>query len=887
MKNPELERLLKSEDNKGWKMWGPYLSERQWGTVREDYSLDGSAWEYITHDKARSNAYRWGEEGIGGISDHKQVLCMSFAFWNQKDPILKERMFGLSGNEGNHGEDVKELYYYLDSSPTHSYMKMLYKYPIEEYPYAELAAEARKRNRHEREYEIVDTGVFNDDKYFNIYIEYAKKSEHDLLMKVTVENRHSEEAKINVLPHIWFRNNWNHKKGKLKPFVKKDSDGAIKSHCTEYGTYFLYCDENPELLFCNNETNNEKVHGIPNTEMYPKDGINDYIVNDVKNTVDPDFIGTKAAANYELTIPANSKKEVRIRFVQDGIENPFDDFNQIFEERLQETEDYYTIMQQKIKSPELQNVQRQAFAGMMWSKQFYYYDVFRWLNGDENSFSPYRNNRRNDQWEHLYNKNILSMPDKWEYPWYAAWDLAFHCIPLAHLDPFFAKRQLSLLLREYYMHPNGQIPAYEWNFGDVNPPVHAWAVWKVYEIDKEITGKPDLVFLEKLFQKLMINFTWWVNQKDTEGKNIFDGGFLGLDNIGVFDRSHLPDGVKNLEQADATSWMAMYALNMLRIALELSGDNLAYEETASKFFQHFMFIAGALANIGDDKVDLWDDTDKFYYDVIHLEDGHSERMKVRSLVGVIPLFAVEFIQDDLFEKLEDFQRRVQGFLDHRPDLTAQVSRVKELGEMNNHLLSIVRKFRLKRILEKLLDEKEFLSDFGIRSLSKFHEENPYRYEFDGSIHSVSYLPGESDTGMFGGNSNWRGPIWFPLNYMIIQSLYKYHNYYGDDYKYEFPTGSGNQLSLKEIAIELSKRLIKIFLKDGNNKTPYLGNYELLQNKDDFNKNLLFYEFFNGETGEGLGASHQTGWTGLVADLIFDCSSWMPENEKVSSSQEAK
>ena len=870
--NPELERVLQTKDNDTWKKWGPYLSERQWGTVREDYSHDGSAWEFVTHEKSRSNAYRWGEDGIGGISDNKQKLCFSVALWNEQDNILKERLFGLTGNEGNHGEDVKELYYYLDSTPTHSYMKMLYKYPAEKFPYAELVTQNRNRNRKEAEFEITDTNIFKERNYFDVHIEYAKKDHEDICIKISITNQSSIKRRCQVLPTFWYRNFWNHYHGKIpRPTLRltgENSIEAIGDYHSKPFQYNFYTDGNQkDILFCDNETNNVKLYGNNNISPYPKDGINDYIVNGNTKTINPQKTGTKSVAQYVFELEPKETKEIHLRLSQQTLSDPFNDYDDIFNLRKKEADDFFANMQKEIATDELKRIHRQAMAGMLWSKQFYYYDVAKWTFGDEKFDKPIRSfSKRNSSWTHLQNKNIISMPDKWEYPWYAAWDLAFHCVPLAQLDPKFAKRQLALLLREYYMHPNGQIPAYEWNFSDVNPPVHAWAVWETYKIDKKITGKGDLKFLEKTFQKLLMNFTWWVNQKDRDGKNIFDGGFLGLDNIGVFDRSNLPHGVKMLEQADSTSWMAMYALNMLRIAIELAQSYEPYEESASKFFQHFLFIASAMTHIGSEEVDLWNEEDQFFYDVIHLEDGTSEPMKLRSLVGVIPLFAVECISDKLFADLPNFKRRATKLLENRPDLENLVSKVSNINEGNTRLLAIVRRHRLKQILKRVLDEKEFLSEFGIRSLSKAHEENPYQYNFYGNIHEVKYLPGESDSGMFGGNSNWRGPIWFPINYLIITSLREFYKYYGDEYKVEFPTRSGNLLNLEQVADELSRRLIKIFHTDDKTKRPYMGTSDL-DSRDDFKDLHLFHEFFHGDNGKGLGASHQTGWTGLVADLI--------------------
>ncbi len=875
--NPERERTLNAKNNEGWKRWGPYLSERQWGTVREDYSKDGSAWDYIPHEKARSNAYRWGEEGIGGISDNKQNMCFSPSFWNGKDAILKERLFGLTGVEGNHGEDVKELYYYVDSTPTHSYMKMLYKYPHSAFPYAELVQENKKRTKKDPEYEIIDTGIFDNDEYFDIFIEYAKQSKTDTLIRITVHNRGEKSANFHIIPTIWFRNTWEPKLT-IKPFIE-EKDGMLKAKHPIIGEYNLYSAREGEILICDNETNSKKVYGNESANHYFKDGINDYVIDGKKEAVkDLSEQGTKAGFYFEDEIEGKSSQTYELRFTKDFYENPFEDFNEIFEQRISDTTIFYDELQKAVKNPELKRIQRQAYAGMLWSKQFYYYDVHKWVNGDKGDFKPYRDNQRNYEWDNMYAQNILSMPDKWEYPWFAAWDLAFHTVTLAYLDCEFAKRQLLLLLREYYMHPNGQIPAYEWHFGDVNPPVHAWAAWKVFEIDKKLNKKSDHKFLENIFQKLTSNFTWWINQKDATGNNIFEGGFLGLDNIGVFDRSYLPEGVSNLEQADATSWMAMYSLNMLRISLELATQNEIYQESASKFFRHFLSIGGAMANMGggnitaeesDQGIGLWDKEDNFYYDLVHLKDGSSKQLKVRSLVGIIPLFAVEVIDDELFNSMKAFKRRVNSYLSDRPDLAKWVSHIGE-SSGNGHLLSIVRGYRLKHILDRLLDEDEFLSDFGIRSMSKYHKDNPYHFDVDGTTLSISYESGESQSGMFGGNSNWRGPIWFPLNYMLLLSLDKYASYYGDDFTYEFPKGSGIFLTLKEVSKEIRKRLLKLFIPDKDGKKPYYSTYDKLQSGGEFDYHM-FYEYFDPETGKGLGASHQTGWTGLIANIIQELS----------------
>ena len=865
--NPEYERLKNTNNNEDWKKWGPYLSDRQWGTVREDYSSDGNAWNFIPHEKARSNAYRWGEEGIGGISDNKQFMCFAPGFWNGNDPILKERLFGLTGHQGNHGEDVKELYYYLDSSPTHSYMKMLYKYPQRAFPYQQLVDENRNRGKNDREFEIINTGIFDHDEYFDITIEYVKNHLSDIFIKIKATNRAPYQAKLDILPTLWFRNTWN--AGiTTKPHIRLEKDNCIKAKHPELGEYYLYANGDPKILFCENETNQKIVYNQPSQTGYYKDGINDYVINGNQKSINPAMEGTKMAFHFSELIDPDQSCEVILRLTTDQLDDPFKDIQDTFEVRKKECDLYYDRIQKNVTDPELKKIQREAFAGMLWSKQFYYYDVYKWIYGDHDSLHNDLNQRRNANWTHMYAQNILSMPDKWEYPWFAAWDLAFHTVTLVHLDHQFAKRQLLLLLREYYMHPNGQIPAYEWNFSDVNPPVHAWAAWNVFEESRKITGSPDYTFLESVFHKLISNFTWWINQKDREGNNVFEGGFLGLDNIGVFDRSHLPKGVNYLEQADATSWMAMYSLNMLRIALQLSEHDEIYEESASKFFRHFLSIGGAMANMGKVKAELWDDEDHFYYDMVHLANGATKRLKIRSLVGIIPMFAVEVIPQDILDSLKKFTHRITGFLEQRPDLAALVSNFHASGQKETHMASIIRKHRLSCIINYLSDENEFLSDYGIRSLSKFHKDNPYSFSMDGTVMTVSYQPEESNSGMFGGNSNWRGPVWFPLNYMIITSIDKYAEFYGDSLQYEFPKGSGNKLTLAEIATELRKRLLNIFKRNENSRLPYHHDSEKMNIDKNFDHHL-FYEYFDPETGRGLGASHQTGWTGLIANVIME------------------
>ena len=871
-KGAERTRLQLRNDNKGWKKWGPYLTERQWGTVREDYSKNGDAWNSITHDMARSKAYRWGEEGIGGISDNKQHICFAFAFWNHNDHILKERFFGLTGSESNHGEDVKEIYYYQDSTPTHSYQKMLYKYPQAAFPYSKLVEESKKRSRLEPEYELLDTGIFDNEAYFDISMEYAKADEQDLLIKVTVENHSEIDAPITVLPTVWFRNTWcwGYENYKHKPSLTGIGTSHIEINHQVVGRFKLYAEEADAFLFCDNETNFEKLYNSPNLSHYTKDGINDYIVDNKIEAVNPNHIGTKASVQYTQTIPGKGKKVFKLRFTNQTPENAFADFDAIFEQRQIEADEFYASLQKGIEDENLKSIQRQSYAGMLWTKQWYYFNVFEWTKGDPAmpKPDPERKKGRNNAWKHLYAANILSMPDKWEYPWFAAWDLAFHTLPLARLDPDFAKRQLSVILREYYMHPNGQIPAYEWSFSDVNPPVHAWATWKVYEIDKEMNGGVgDTVFLERIFHKLLLNFTWWVNLKDEGGNNIFGGGFLGMDNIGVFDRSaDLPTG-GHLEQADGTGWMAMYSLNMLRIACEIAIKNPVYQDMASKFFEHYLHIAGAMQAIGGDKLNLWDEDDQFYYDMLHKPNGDAELLKVRSMVGLIPLFAVEVLTPELLEQLPDFKRRVEWVLNNRPDLASLVSSWDNPGSGETRLLAILRGHRMKMIMKRMFDETEFLSDYGIRSLSKYHKEHPYQFNYDGGTVRVDYTPAEATGDMFGGNSNWRGPIWFPMNYLILDSLEKFSSYYGPDYEVEYPTNSGKMMNIKEAAEEVSKRLLALFVPDSNQKIPMYGEYDTFQKNPNFNQNHLFFEYFDGDTGKGLGANHQTGWTGLISEII--------------------
>ena len=873
----EENRLAESRAReKHWKRWGPYLSERAWGTVREDYSSYGSAWDYFPHEHARSKAYRWGEDGLAGISDRQQHVCFSLALWNGRDPFLKERLFGLTGSQGNHGEDVKEYYFYLDATPSHSYQKFLYKYPQGEFPYQQLIEENQRLDKRALEFELLDTGIFDDNRYFDVFVEYAKAAPEDILIQITVVNRGPSEASIDLLPTIWFRNTWSWGTDERRPQMRQaaqvKSASVIELEHWYLGQRRLFCDRAPSLLFTENETNKEKLYGATNDFPYVKDGINDYLVHGRADAVNPAHTGTKAAAHYHLTLSPGESKTIKLRLTDDlQLKNPFaQEFEQIVAERLREADEFYDKLAPAHLSTDARNVQRQAFAGLLWSKQFYHYDLNRWLTGDPANPAPptERWNGRNKDWGHLYNADVISMPDKWEYPWYAAWDLAFHCIPLAQVDPDFAKEQLILMLREWYMHPNGQIPAYEWAFGDVNPPVHAWAAWRVYKIEQRQCGHTgDRKFLERVFHKLLLNFNWWVNRKDAEGKNIFQGGFLGLDNIGVFDRSAaLPTG-GHLHQSDATSWMGMYCLNMLTIALELAKDNQAYEDVASKFFEHFVYICHAMNHVGCADVQLWDEQDGFYYDVLHLPNGEHFTMRVRSLVGLIPLFAVETLDEAVLNNLPGFKKRLQWFIENRPEFAQHVESEITAEGKTRYFLSLVNRDRLRRVLQLMLDEDEFLSPYGIRAVSRFHAQTPYVLNVNGTEHRVDYEPAESSTGLFGGNSNWRGPIWFPVNYLLVESLQKFHHFLGDEYQVEFPARSGDSKHLWDVAGELSRRMTRIFLRDGERRRPVYGGTEKFQHDPHWNEHVLFHEYFHGDNGAGIGASHQTGWTALVAKLI--------------------
>jgi hypothetical protein len=867
------QRRLDGESQSHWKRWGPYLSERAWGTVREDYSAYGNAWEYFPHDHARSRVYRWNEDGLAGICDRRQTVCFSLALWNGHDPILKERLFGLTGNEGNHGEDVKEYYFYLDSTPTHSYMKSLYKYGQRAFPYADLVDTNRRRGKDQPEYELADTGYFEGDRYFDVVVEYAKASPDDILIRITATNRGPEAAALHVLPTVWFRNTWSWGYDARRPRLDAGHGPAtsIELDHPDSGRRTLVLDGGPELLFTENETNAGRIFGCPSATPFVKDGINDHVVNAKPGAVNPERTGTKAAGHYALLIEPGASAVVRLRLAAtapaDGTIG--DDFDRVFADRIGEADEFYDTVIPRELTSDARLVMRQALAGMLWSKQFYNYDVSQWLKGDPGQPAPpaERRHGRNAGWAQLANEDVISMPDKWEYPWYAAWDLAFHCVSLALVDSAFAKSQLVLLLREWYMHPNGQLPAYEWAFGDVNPPVHAWAAWRVYKIEQRRTGKGDRAFLERVFHKLLLNFTWWVNRKDAEGMNVFQGGFLGLDNIGVFDRSApLPTG-GHLEQSDGTSWMGMYTLNMLAIALELAREDSVYEDVATKFLEHFLYIANAMNNMGDDGIELWNEDDGFYYDVLHLGNGDHFPLKVRSMVGLIPLFAVETLEPALLDKLPGFRRRLEWFLQHRPDLTGNVASVRAPGMGERRLLSIVNIDRLRRVLKVMLDEREFLSPYGVRALSRVHLEHPYTLTVGGQVHSVRYEPGESSTGLFGGNSNWRGPIWFPVNFLLVESLQRFHHYLGPDFTVECPTGSGVMMTLAQAAEEISKRLTRVFLRDGDGRRAVFGESAMFQHDPLWNDLVPFHEYFHGDTGRGVGASHQTGWTGLVAKLL--------------------
>ena len=868
----ERERLEEArERGVPWKKWGPYLSERQWGTVREDYSEGGDAWNFFTHDQARSRAYRWGEDGLAGVSDDRQRLCFALALWNGRDPILKERLFGLTNGEGNHGEDVKEHYFYLDSTPTHSYMKYLYKYPQAPYPYADLVQTSRGRSRFEPEYELLDTGVFDGDRYFDVFVEYAKASPEDLLIQITACNRGPDPAPLHVLPTVWFRNVWSWGGSAPRPSLQKGGGRhgrVIALSHPDLGERFLSSEGEATLLFTENETNTERLFGTPGRTPYVKDAFDRYLVHAAKDVVNPEDEGTKAAVHYTLAIPAGRARTLRLRLrdVAPGKGgDPFLEFDSVLQARLREADEFYASVIPSTADADAANVMRQALAGMMWSKQFYNFDLDVWLG--EHGADPFKPRRRaaprNDGWHHMSNADVISMPDKWEYPWYAAWDLAFHVLALTMVDEDFGKEQLDLMLRDRYIHPNGQIPAYEWNFGDVNPPVHAWATIFTYRLQKMHRGKGDLDWLERSFQKLLLNFTWWVNRKDRTGRNAFEGGFLGLDNIGVFDRSApLPTG-GYLEQADGTAWMALFSQNMLEIAVELALEKPAYADMCLKFVQHFLWIASAMIHAGED-TGMWDEEDGFFYDVLRLPDGRSERLKVRSMVGLLPLCAVTVFEGEVGRKYPETFHRFREFLAARPELVAAIHDPARPGEAGRRLASVLDERRLRRVLAKMLDEREFFGPCGIRSLSRYHADHPYVLHVEGQEYRVDYLPGESDSGMFGGNSNWRGPVWMPVNGLIIRALLQYYAYYGDAFTVECPTGSGRSMTLYQVAEEIKRRLAGIFLRDENGRRPVHGETRKFQEDPHWRDLVLFYEYFHGDSGVGIGASHQTGWTGIVA-----------------------
>ena len=874
MLNPTAEHIRLEQDRHAqipWKKWGPYLSERQWGTVREDYSANGDAWNYFSHDQARSRAYRWGEDGLGGICDDQQILCFALALWNGKDPILKERLFGLTNGEGNHGEDVKEYYFYLDSTPTHSYMNFLYKCPQRPYPYDDIVLTNKKRSRSEHEYELLDTGVFDDNRYFDVFIEYAKATAEDFLIRITVHNRGAYPAELHLLPTLWYRNTWSWVPGGIKPTMAAFSESGcptIRAAHPNLGDYYLLCDKASELLFTENETNKDRIFGLPNASPYVKDSFNSYLIHRQWSAVNPAQCGTKAAAHYFLSLPAHSHDEICLLLSNKKPTLPLKSanfgsmfFEEIIEARREEADEFYaSVIPQQVSSDEA-NVMRQALAGMLWTKQHYIYDVHARILADGNSVRG-----PNSAWTHLSASDVISMPDKWEYPWFAAWDLAFQTIALYIVDPEFAKQQLELIHKPWFMHPNGQVPAYEWNFSDVNPPVQGLAAWRIYCNEKAATGKGDHRFLQRMFQKQMLNFTWWVNRKDALGNNVFEGGFLGLDNIGVFDRSAaIPDG-GILEQADGTAWMAMYCLSMLEMALELSKEDPEYEEIGYKFYEHFVQIASAMDRMGVNQDELYDEEDGFYYDLLRLPNGHSSRLKVRSLPGLLPIAASLIITDAEYSLIPHFERRSRWLAERYPEVSCNLTNMDKTGYLGNRMLSVITPAKLRRILSRMLDPNEFLSEYGIRSLSKYYQNHPYSVNLQGQTFTVTYEPAESSTGMFGGNSNWRGPIWFPINFVLIYALYRWHSYLGPDFRIECPTGSGKLMNLQEVSSELSHRLIRIFTRQ-NGERPVYGGSKMFQENPDWRDLILFYEYFNGDNGAGIGASHQTGWSGLVARLI--------------------
>jgi hypothetical protein len=876
----EHQRLIDSQARRAdWKNWGPYVSDRAWGTVREDYSATGEAWDFFPHDHARSRTYRWNEDGLAGFCNRFQNICLAVALWNERDPILKERFFGLTGPQGNHGEDVKEVYFHLDNTPTHSYARMLYRYPQVAFPYAQLVEENGRRGMDDPEFELVDAlrEAFQEGRYFDVYIEYAKADEEDILCRISAVNRGPEPAPLHVLPHIWFRNTWSWGYDRPRPELRAIAPDVVHTDHRHLGDRWWSVDMaghgDVSLLFTHNETNHERLFGTPNASPYVKDSINDAVVDGRSDCVNPEPVGTKVAAHFQRRVEPGETFVVQTRFSNAAHEAPFEDAGAVFQRRIEEADAFYAAIERPGLSQEERRVHRQALAGVMWTKQFYHYSVELWLDGDPAQPTPpaERRSGRNHDWDHIYCLDVHAMPDKWEYPWFAAWDTAFHTVPIAMIDAEWSKRQLILLLREWYMHPNGQIPAYEWAFSDVNPPVHAWAAWQVYQITKRRTGHADKRFLEKIFHKLLLNFTWWVNQKDQDGHNIFQGGFLGLDNIGVFDRSApLPTG-GHLEQADGTAWMAMYSLQMLKIALELAPEKPAYEDVATKFFEHFIYITKAFYDMGGSGVSLWHEGDGFFYDTLHTPDHEFIPLTIRSFVGLIPLLAVETLTPEILETLPRFKRRMDWFLEYRPHWVANCAPLRKLGASGTYQMAVVDRGKLERVLPQVFDSAEFLSDFGLRSLSKVHQTHPFEYTVGGQRYTVGYEPAESRSGLFGGNSNWRGPIWFPINYLMIEALRKYHHYYGDELTVEVPRGSGRALTLDRAADELGRRLVRLFLRDAESeRRPVFGDDRLLQTDPHWRDMPLFHEYFHGDTGEGLGASHQTGWTALVAKLIHDC-----------------
>ena len=880
-------RLQSAARGQGWRRWGPYVSDRQWGTVREDYSADGDAWAYLTHDQARSRAYRWGEDGIAGWGDERLNWCLGLSLWNERDPILKERFFGLTNEEGNHGEDVKEVFYHLDGTPTHSYMRMLYKYPHAEFPYQRLLDESKRRGLDDPEFELADTGIFEQDRYFDVFVEYAKASPDDMLMQITVVNRGPDPARVHVLPHLWARNTWSWADSQDRPSLRLDENGTVRALHPRLREMQLEIEEAPDAwLFCENETNVKRIWGETDQPGPFKDGINDCVVNGVTGAVSSAQRGTKCAAQIVCALAPGESRVVRLRFRPVERQSPaFAYYAERIEQRRADADEFYAALQAEITDPDARMIQRQALAGMLWCKQTYLFDVRRWLAGDPAQPTPPPGRVRDDDWQHMNNGDVISMPDGWEYPWFAAWDLAFHAVTFALIDPAFAKGQLLLILREWYMHPNGQLPAYEWAFGDANPPVHAWACWRVYQMDRQLTGIADTGFLERAFHKLMLNFTWWVNRKDADGRNVFQGGFLGLDNIGVFDRSApLPTG-GTLDQADGTAWMAMYTLNLLRIALELGKTNPAYEDMATKFFEHFLYIAEAMTDLGGQGKGLWDEDDQFFYDLLRLPDGTVDTMRVRSIIGLIPMLAVEVIDPSLINKLPDFASRLRWFLRYRPDLANLISRWNDPGEGERSLLSLLRGHRMKMLLERMLDENEFLSPHGVRSVSKVHEAKPFVFEHSGGRWEVSYVPGDSTSKMFGGNSNWRGPVWMPLNLLLVEAMQRFHAYYGDDFTVECPVGSGHMLTLAQAAAELATRLVGIFKRGPDGVRPFARGDRAPNDLGALGKPgeeaIVFNEYFHGDTGRGLGASHQTGWTGAVALLIHQGYGWDRQDSEVA------